>query len=77
MCKKPRALYIPFLRHRLKLRLVLRVRLDPQRGREHELADCGAEAGEEGVEGLLRGKEMGVSFVVGDDGGLSRGGGVE
>lgn len=43
---------VPFLRHRLKLRLVLRVRLYPQGGREDELADRSAEAGEEGVEGL-------------------------
>ena len=36
-----------------KLRFVLRVRLDAQAGRQHELADRGAEAGEEGVEGLF------------------------
>ena len=45
-----------------KLGLVLRVRLDAQTGREDELADRGAEAGEEGVEGLFfcaRGKRRG------------------
>ena len=36
-----------------KLGFVLRVRLDAQTGREDELADRGAEAGEEGVEGLF------------------------
>ena len=35
-----------------KLGFVLRVRLDAQTGREDELAHRGAEAGEEGVEGL-------------------------
>lgn len=36
-----------------KLRFVVRVRLDAQTGREDELAHRGAEAGEEGVEGLF------------------------
>lgn len=36
----------------LKLRLVLGVRLDAEAGRQDELADRGAEAGQEGVEGL-------------------------
>ena len=36
--------------------LVRRVRLDPQAGREHELPDRRAEAGQEGVEGLRGGK---------------------
>ena len=36
-----------------KLPFILRVRLDAQTGREDELAHRGAEAGEEGVEGLL------------------------
>ena len=36
----------------LKLGFILRIRLDAQTGREDELAHCGAEAGEEGVEGL-------------------------
>lgn len=36
-----------------KLEPVLRVRLDAQTGREDELADGGAEAGEEGVKGLF------------------------
>ena len=35
-----------------ELSLVGRVGLDAQRSCEHELADCGGEAGEEGVEGL-------------------------
>ena len=35
-----------------KLLFVLGVRLDPQTGREHKLPDRGAEAGEEGIEGL-------------------------
>lgn len=39
--------------HTPKLLLILRVRLDAQAGREDELADGGAEAGEEGVEGLV------------------------
>ena len=38
--------------HTLKLLLIRRVTLDAQRGREHELPDRGAEAGEEGVERL-------------------------
>lgn len=42
----------PLMTDALELLLVLRVRLDAQTGREHELADRGAEAGEEGVEGL-------------------------
>ena len=49
-----------------KLGLVLRVRLDAQTGREDELADRGAEAGEEGVEGLYfcaRGKRRGCQRV--------------
>ena len=41
-----------------KLAFILGVRLDAQRGREDELADGGAEAGEEGVEGLLFETEM-------------------
>ena len=40
--------------HTRKLSLVLRVTLDPQRGREHELPNRSAEAGEEGVERLPR-----------------------
>ena len=36
-----------------KFPFILRVRLDAQTGREDELAHRGAEAGEEGVEGLL------------------------
>ena len=47
VCKRP------LVAERLaELALVGRVRLDAQRGREHELADCGGEAGEEGVEWL-------------------------
>ena len=40
-----------------KLPFVLRVRLDAQAGREDELAHRGAEAGEEGVEGLFMREE--------------------
>lgn len=43
---------IPLMANALELILVLRIGLDAQRGREDELADGGAEAGEEGVEGL-------------------------
>ena len=43
----------PLMTNALKLLFVLRIRLDPQTGREHELPDRGAEAGEEGVEGLV------------------------
>ena len=43
----------PLLTNTPKLRLVVRITLDAQAGREDELADCGAEAGEEGVEGLF------------------------
>jgi len=43
----------PLIAKRLaELGFVSRVRLNAQRGREHELADCGREAGEEGVEWL-------------------------
>ena len=45
----------------LKLLFVLGIRLDPQTGREHELPDRGAEAGEEGVEGLSGGSPTRVS----------------
>lgn len=38
----------------LELGLILQVGLDAQTSREDELADRGAEAGEEGVEGLSR-----------------------
>jgi hypothetical protein len=40
------------MRHGLELGPILHIRLDAQTGREDELADRGAEAGEEGVEGL-------------------------
>ena len=40
-----------------KLPFILRVRLDAQTGREDELAHRGAEAGEEGVEGLVMREE--------------------
>jgi hypothetical protein len=43
------------VRDALELDLVLRVRLHAQTGREHKLADGGAEAREEGVEGLWGG----------------------
>jgi hypothetical protein len=43
------------VRDALELDLVLRVRLHAQAGREHKLADGGAEAREEGVEGLWGG----------------------
>lgn len=41
------------MRNALKVGLVLRVGLDAERRCEDELADAGAEAGEEGVERLL------------------------
>ena len=44
----------PLGTHALELAAVLWVCLDAQAGREHELADRDAEAGEEGVEGLMR-----------------------
>ena len=54
---------LPFMRYSpTKLGLIVRVRLDAQRGREHELADGGGEAGEEGVEGLLLMFSTSVSF---------------
>lgn len=40
------------MRHGLELGPILHIRLDAQTGRKHELADGGAEAGQEGVEGL-------------------------
>lgn len=43
----------PLMTNARELGLVLRVRLDAQAGREHELADRGAEAGEEGIEGII------------------------
>lgn len=43
----------PLMRNILKLLFIRRIRLDAQTGGENELADCGAEAGEEGVEGLF------------------------
>ena len=43
---------IPFVRSIFEFSLVFRVRLDAQAGGEHELADGGGEAGEEGVEWL-------------------------
>ena len=42
----------PLMTDAPKLPFVLRVRLDAQAGRQHELGDRGAEAGEEGVERL-------------------------
>lgn len=42
----------PLLADAFELARVLRIRLDAQARREHELADCDAEAGEEGVERL-------------------------
>jgi len=49
-----RGLDEPFIRNTLELSTVLWVRLHAQRGCEDELTDCLAEAGEEGVEWLLR-----------------------
>jgi hypothetical protein len=43
----------PLMRNVFKMRLVLLVCLDAQRGCEDELADCCAETGEESVERLL------------------------
>ena len=40
------------MRHGLELGPILHIRLDAQTGREDELADRGAEAGEEGVKAL-------------------------
>jgi hypothetical protein len=50
------------VRDALELGLVLGVRLHAQAGREHELADGGAEAGQEGVE-RLRGSLLVYSSV--------------
>ena len=44
---------VPLMRNPLEVLLVLGIRLDAQAGCEHELPDRRAEAGEEGVEGLL------------------------
>jgi hypothetical protein len=44
-----------------ELGFIFGVRLDAQRGREHELADSSRETGEEGVEGLLGGIVSSVS----------------
>ena len=44
---------LPLMAHTRKLSFILRVTLNPQRSREHELSDRGAEACEEGVEWLL------------------------
>jgi hypothetical protein len=43
----------PLVRDALETSLVLGVGLDAEGRREDELADAGAEAGKEGVEGLL------------------------
>ena len=45
-----------------KLPFILRVRLDAQTGREDELAHRGAEAGEEGVEGLISQRTLAYPF---------------
>ena len=45
---------IPLVRDALELGLILGIRLQAQTGREDELADGGAEAAQEGVEGLVR-----------------------
>ena len=53
----------PLMTDAPKLPFVQRVRLDAQAGRQHELGDRGAEAGEEGVERLwVFAKKGGVSF---------------
>lgn len=55
----------PLMTDAPKLPFVLRVRLDAQAGRQHELGDRGAEAGEEGVERLwFFVKKRGVSFYM-------------
>lgn len=43
---------VPLVGYAFELALVVRVRLDAQARGEHKLADGGAEAGKEGVEGL-------------------------
>ena len=54
----------PLMTDGSKLGFVFRVRLDAQAGREDELADRGAEAGEEGVEGLGVFAREDVSIVI-------------
>ena len=52
----------PLMTDALKLLLVLRIRLDPQTGRENELSNRGAEAGEEGIERLSEVSPTRISF---------------
>ena len=52
------------MRNALKVGLVLRVGLDAQRGSEDELADGGAEAREEGIEGLDVTRSARVFFCI-------------
>lgn len=51
---------IPLMAHGLEFGFVLGIRLDAEGGGEDELADRGAEAGEECVEGLVEGKGGGM-----------------
>ena len=46
---------LPLMADGFEFVFVLRVGLDPEAGGEDELADCGAEAGEESIEGLETG----------------------
>jgi len=43
---------LPLMAHTLKLRLILRIALDPQARRKHKLPDRGAEARKERIERL-------------------------
>lgn len=52
---------VPLMADALELIFVLRVRLDPQTGGQDELANGGAEAGEEGVEWLWGRKWEGLA----------------
>ena len=52
----------PLMTDTLKFLFILRIRLDPQTGREHKLPDRSAEAGEEGIERLFRVSPIRVSM---------------
>lgn len=60
---------VPLVADGLEFILVLRVGLDAQAGGQDELADGGAEAGEEGVEGLVgeEGVWLAFAFELGFD----------
>lgn len=59
MCAKKKDL--PLVTNGFELVFVFRVGLDAETGGQDELADCGAEAGEEGVEGLWRVRVLGFA----------------